>query len=64
MPDMSALAKALMEIYQVEIDSKDTVVFEHNYCGYHIVDVTVTDWYTGKSYTFPCFDTNTGVFPY
>ena len=64
MSDITALSEALFTTYQVELDPGDKVEFVHNYTGRHIVDVVVTDFYTGKSYTFPCFDTNTGVFPY
>lgn len=64
MSDITALSKALFTTYQVELDPGDKVEFIHNYAGHHIVDVVVTDVYTGDSYIFPCFDTNTGVFPY
>ena len=62
--DITALSKALFATHQVELDPGDKVEFVHNYAGHHIVDVIVTDVYTGKSYIFPCFDTRTGVFPY
>lgn len=62
--DITALSKALFATHQVELDPGDKVEFIHNYAGRHIVDVVVTDVYTGKSYTFPCFNTNLGVFPY
>ena len=61
MPD---LAKALWDTFQVELDPTDVVSFEHNYCEPTIVDVVVTDAYTGKVFTFECFDTRTGEFPY
>ena len=64
MSNITALSKALFATYQVELDPGDKVELVHNYAGHHIVDVVITDVYTGKSYAFPCFDTNTGVFPY
>ena len=62
--DFSTLCKALWETHQVELDPGDKIELQHNYCGHHIVDVVVTDVFTGKSYTFYCYDTATGVFPY
>lgn len=62
--DITMLSRALLATHQVELDPGDKVEFVHNYAGHHIVDVIVTDVYTGKSYAFLCFDTNTGVFPY
>lgn len=62
--DIIALSEALFTTYQVELDPGDEVKFVHNHAGRHIVDVVITDVYTGKSYVFPCFDTNLGVFPY
>ena len=61
---MSKLAKALWDTHQVELDPTDVVSFEHNYCEPTIVDVVVKDTYTGKMFTFECFDTRKGVFPY
>ena len=61
---MSKLAEALMKTHQVELDPTDVVSFEHNYCEPTIVDVVVKDTYTGKVFTFECFDTHKGVFPY
>ena len=62
--DTTALFKALLETHKVELDPGDKVELLHNYAGRHVVDVIVTDFYTGKSYTFPAFDTALGVFPY
>lgn len=61
---MSKLAKALMKTHGVELEPTDAVSFEHNYCEPTIVDVVVTDAYTGKVFTFECFDTRRGKFPY
>ncbi len=61
---MSKLAMALLETHQVELESTDVVHFEHNYCGYHVVDVVVFDPLTGYEARFECFDTSLGIFPY
>lgn len=60
----TALEIALLETHGVELDPTDRVVFEHNYCGHHIVDVVVEDTITGGVVSFECFDTLTGKFPY
>lgn len=61
---MSKLAEALMKTFQVELEPTDAVSFEHNYCESTIVDVVVKDAFTGEVFTFECFDTRKGVFPY
>ena len=57
------LREALLETHKVELDISDKVEFQHNYCEPTIVDVVVTDGYTGKQATFHCFDTFGGTFP-
>lgn len=61
---MSKLAKALWETHQVELEPTDVVRLEQNYCCPSIVDVMVIDTIAGEEYTFPCFDTSKGTFPY
>lgn len=61
---MSKLAKALWETHQVELEPTDVVRLEQNYCCPSIVDVVVIDPIAGEEYTFPCFDTSKGIFPY
>jgi hypothetical protein len=61
---MSKLAKALWETHKVELEPTDVVRFEQNYCEPTIVDVVVEDTIAGEKYTFPCFDTSKGIFPY
>jgi hypothetical protein len=58
-----ALKKALFESFGVELESSDKVTLEHNYCEPTIVDVVVTDS-NGKRYSFDCFNTTLGIFPY
>lgn len=58
------LRKALLETHKVELDIGDDVELQQNYCEPTIVDVVVTDHYTGKQFTFHCFDTFRGTFPY
>jgi hypothetical protein len=58
------LKLALLETHQVELDPEDKVEFEHNYCEDTLVDVVVTDCYTGKQFTFEWFDTAKGIFLY
>lgn len=58
-----ALKLALFETFGVELESSDKVTLEQNYCESTIVDVVVTD-VNNKCYTFNCFDTTLGVFPY
>jgi hypothetical protein len=62
--NMTELERALLETFQVELESTDVVVLKQSYCEPTIVDVVVEDTITGEMVTFECFDTRTGVFPY
>ena len=60
---MEKLKQALKKTFEVELEGNEKVMFEHNYCGHHIVDVKVSDE-TGETYTFLAYDTLRGCFPY
>jgi hypothetical protein len=58
------VCKALLETHKLELDPGDKVEILHNYADRSIVDIIVTDGCTGKRFTFNCFDTIKGTFPY
>lgn len=58
------LKKALFKTHGIELESGDTVDFQHNYADYAIVDVIVTDFYTGQQFTLYTYDSRKGIFPY
>ena len=61
---MEKLKQALKESFGVELKGNEKVTFEHNYCGHHIVDVSVYDKSAGEICTFLAYDTLRGCFPY
>lgn len=59
-----ALKKALKKTFDVELEEKDKIYIEHNYCNYDIVDLIIEDCNTKEKYTFYAFNTETQSFPY
>jgi hypothetical protein len=58
------LKMALFKTHGIELESGDTVDIRYNYADYAIVDVIVTDFYSGQQFTFYAYDTRKGTFPY
>ena len=60
---MEALKKALWDSFQVEIEPGDTINLSSPYCDKTIVDVLVTDGYTGKVFIFEGYSMTRQAFP-
>ena len=61
---MERLQKALLDTHGVELDPGDQIEIVGGYCSPTIVDILVTDVYTGQVHVFECYDSARGVFPY
>ena len=58
------LKTALFKTHGIELEPGDTVDLQHNYADSTIVDVTVTDFYSGQQFTFYAYNIKKGTFLY